>query len=349
MIAVAEKRDARSLDRGTLEEMRRLAVKRVLAGEACVDVARSLEVHPNTISKWMTAHREGGDAALRRRKAPGRTPKLDGKQVAKLRTIIVGKNPRQLGFGAALWSLPIVGQVIERTFGVVLHKGTIGRLLHRMGLTPQKPRRRAFSRDEAECARWATVDFPGIVRRAKKRQATLLFQDETGVQEDGPLDRTWGERGRRPVVEVTGSRRRVNVISAISPRGRLWFRCFHGNLNAGRFVDFLRDLLRDVRGPIELVLDKHPAHVAAATRRFVHEHADRLTIHYLPGYAPELNPDEHVWSYLKGLFRRDPVEPGEDLTSAVHETMVQIRDDRALVRRFFDSPEVAYVRNALHW
>lgn len=112
--------------------------------------------------------------------------------------------------------------------------------------------------------------------------------------------------------------------------------------NTARFVGFLGDLiLRDVRGSIELGLDKHPAHVAAMTRRFGQEHADRLTIHYLPSDAADLNPDKHVWAYLKGLFRRDPLRPGEDLTSAVHTSMVEICEDRALVRQFVEHPTVA--------
>ena len=148
---------------------------------------------------------------------------------------------------------------------------------------------------------------------------------------------------------MSGRRNRVNVISVISPRGRLWFRCFKGNLNASRFIAFLKDLLRDVRGRIDLVLDRHPAHVAAATRQFIEENRSRLRVHFLPGYAPEMNPDEHVWAYLKSMFRKEPIALGESLDEAVEASMEQIRSSRALVRRFFDHPEVTYVRKALHW
>ena len=349
MTPVMAMRDARSLDHAALEEMRRLAVKRAIEGETQASIARSLEVTPQTVCRWVRTYRRKGDAGLAARKAPGPQPKLSKQQRSRLRRIIVEKDPRQLQFPYALWTLPIVAELVTRLFGVVLHETTVARMLRRMGLTPQRPTRRAFQRNEDECERWAQEDFPAIVRQMKRRQSTLLFGDETGVHEDGPVDRTWGQRGQRPVVRVTGQRQRVNVISAISPRGRLWFRCFKGNLNAQRFIAFLKALLRDIRGSIDLVLDRHPAHVAAATRRFIEEHRSRLRVHFLPGYAPEMNPDEHVWGHLKAMFRKRPIVAGEVLDQAVEDSMEQIRSNRALVQRFFDHPEVSYVKSALHW
>ena len=349
MISVMTRRDARSLDHGTLEEMRRVAVRSVLDGEAQRSVARRLQVHYQTVNKWVAAYRDGGDNALASRKAAGPAPKLTERQVRKLRAIIVGKNPNQLNFGPALWTLPIIGQLIERKFNIVLHETSIARLLHRIGVTPQRPVRRAFQRDGEECRSWMTREFPAIVKRARKKQAVMLFVDETGVHEDHAVGSTWGERGKTPVVQVSGARRRVNVISAISPRGRIWFRCYRGTLTATRYVEFLTALLRDVRGYIILVHDRHPAHRAAAVRRLLRARRDRFEIHELPAYAPDLNPDEHVWSYVKGTFRSDPLTAGDDFEGRVEATLLGMQSAPDLVRSFFDHPAVAYVKEALHW
>jgi transposase len=344
MVGVMAKRDARSLDHATLEEMRRLAVKRVVGGGETQVAARSLEVHPVTeVSVGLSPPRRCR-AAPHRPVQPTLTP-----VTAQLRRCIIDRTPQQVRFPVALWTLPLIAQLIEQRFGVVLHKTTVARLLARLGLSPQRPVRRAFTRDDEACRRWAETEFPAVVRQMKRRQSTLLFEDETGVHEDGPVARTWGARGQTPVVRVTGQRDRVNVLSAISPRGRLWFRCYRGTLNAPRFVGFLTALLHDVRGEIDLVLDRHPAHVAAATRRFVHAHRARLRLHFLPGYAPDLNPDEHVWTQLKALFRRQPLARDEDLGSAVNAAMTMIQEDRRLVRKFFGHPAVAYVKKALPW
>jgi len=348
-VNVTAHRDARSLDHATLEEMRRLAVARVLQGESQVDVAQSLQVRAPTVWKWVDAWRKGGDAGLASTKALGPKPKLTEKQLAKLKATIIGKNPLQLSFGTALWSLPVVAAFIDREFGVILHESTVSRLLKRIGLTPQKPQRRAFQRDDEACRAWAAEEFPVIVRAAKRKQAVILFGDETGVRENGTLGTTWGEKGARPTVRATFTRAGVNVISFISPRGRLWFRCFDGELNAALFIEFLKALLHDVRGFIFLVIDKHPAHVAAATRRFLAEHKDRLAVHFLPSYAPDMNPDEHVWGYLKNMFRRTPLEERETLADAVDASMQTIAGDRNLVRSFFQHPEVTYVAKALKW
>lgn len=349
MMPLMTKRDARSLDHPTLEEMRRLGVTRVLGGESQGAVARSLAVHPQTVWKWMDLFRREGAEGLASTKAPGPPTKLGETQIKKLSRIIVGKNPRQLNFGPALWTLPIIGELVERLFGVVLHQTTISRLLAKIGITPQKPVRRAFQRDDQECMQWMTEEFPQIVRGARRRQATLLFLDETGVHEAAAVGRTWGVRGKTPVVRVSGSRRKINVISAVSPRGRLWFRCFAGNLNAPLFIEFLQALLEDFTKPIDLILDRHPAHVAASVRRFLQDNKRRIRVHYLPGYAPDLNPDEHVWGVLKGWLRSDPLEAEEDLTTVVAATMDNMRADPQLVRKLFDHPEVAYVKEALRW
>jgi transposase len=349
MIGIMATRDARSLDHKTLEEMRRLAVKAILAGEEMTSIAERLQVHYQTVSKWKRCYETEGAEGLTSTTATGRPTTLTGTQITILRRTIIGKNPQQLNFGPALWTLRLVGHLVERRFGVVLHKSTIGRLLQRIGVTPQKPIRRAFQRDNGECLQWMTEDFPAIVAEMKRKQAVLLFIDESGIHEDHAVGTTWGERGRTPVVRVSGRRRRINVISAISPQGRLWFRCYPGTLTAPLYVEFLKAILHDIRGPLVVIHDRHSAHVAAATRRFLDQNRTRLSVHELPAYAPDLNPDEHVWGYVKGTFRRDPLEADEELKPAVDKLMNGVKEDRALVRSFFGNPSVAYIRKALHW
>lgn len=346
---VMARRDARSLDHATLEEMRRLAVKAVLDGDAMTEVAARFEVNYKTVSRWVCEYRRGGDEALASSKAEGPTPKLSPAQVRRLKKIIVGKDPRQLNFGSALWTLPLVGQLIEQVFDVVLDHSNVWRLLKKLGLSPQKPARRAFLRDEEECRAWMVESFPAVVREAQRKQAVLLFLDESAIHEDQALGRTWGERGKTPIVETSGTRRRISVISAISPRGRMWFRCFRGTLNAARYVEFLKGLLFDLKKPIVLVHDRHPAHRAAATRRFIADNRSRLSVHELPRYAPELNPDEHVWSYLKGTFSRSPIDFDDHFDVRVVGALDAVKRDKALVKSFFGHPEVAYVRRALKW
>ncbi|MDL1951239.1 hypothetical protein FBQ97_15680 [Acidobacteria bacterium ACD] len=131
--------------------------------------------------------------------------------------------------------------------------------LHRMGLTPRKLTRRSFQRDDEARPSPATETFPAFVRGGRRRQLTLLFGVEAGANEDAPVGPTPGSKGDRPFMRRWGWRRQMNVISAVSPRGRLWFRCFNGTPSATVLVGFLGALIQDVRGRIVLVLDRRPA------------------------------------------------------------------------------------------
>jgi transposase len=96
--------------------------------------------------------------------------------------------------------------------------------------------------------------------------------------------------------------------------------------------------------PVHLVVDGLPAHKKAVVKQYVASTAGRLTLHFLPGYAPELNPDELVWSHAKrtGVARR-PLRKGEKLEQRVNEQLQEIAEDPVLVRSFFGHPSVAYV------
>ena len=70
---------------------------------------------------------------------------------------------------------------------------------------------------------------------------------------------------------------------------------------------------------------------------------------HLPGYAPDMNPDEHVWAQLKTMFRNDPLRKNENFAEAVELSMDSIKNNQTLVQKFFDHPSVQYVKEALAW
>jgi DDE superfamily endonuclease len=122
-----------------------------------------------------------------------------------------------------------------------------------------------------------------------------------------------------------------------------------GSLRLALRASYGEDFTSVGRLRIILVMDRHPAHVAAATKRWLNEHRHRIEVHFLPGYAPELNPDEHVWARLKGMFHQDWLGPDERLDTEVELAMNELRKDPALVKSFFQHPDVKYVQDALGW
>jgi len=338
--------DGRTLSHETSETLRLLAVRRVKDGERPSSVIKSYGLCRTTIYKWLQAERRGGEKALKARKHPGPAPALSAKQKLQVRRWINGKDPRQYGFDFGLWTRQIVAALIEQKFGVRLGVTAVGRLLAALDITPQKPLRRAYERDPVAIQRWTTEVFPQLRARAKRVGAQMFFLDEAGVRSDQVLGRTWGLRGQTPEVPTSGRRQSVSAISAVSARGDFWYEIYTQRLNALGFIALLTHFMRRRPGRVFLVLDGHPAHRAKAVAQYVQSLQGRLELHFLPGYAPELNPDEFVWNHLKRQgVSKTPLRRDESLRSRVQVDLAAIKSRPALVRSFFHAPSVAYTRD----
>ena len=336
-------RDGRSLSHETLEALRLRAVAAVKSGERPSSVMKALGLCRTTIYKWLRLEKRGGEAALRASKHPGPPPKLSEKQKAKVARWINGKDPRQYGFDFGLWTRRIVSELIKKSFGIDLGITQVGHLLAELGITPQKPLRRAYERDPEAIARWKSETYPRLRARAKRAKADIFFLDEAGVRSDQVLGRTWAPKGKTPEVPTSGQRQSVNAISAVNALGAFWFIVYTGMFNATRFVEFLSAFMRGRRRKVFLVLDGHPSHKDKLVLRYVESLGGRLELHFLPGYAPELNPDEFVWNHLKRQgTSKIPLKKGESLRIRVEDDLAAIRSRPALVRAFFRAPSVAY-------
>lgn len=335
--------DGRQLDRATQAHVRKLAVRRVLGGESATGVAQSLGFYRTNIYRWLRAYRAKGEAGLERRKAPGRTSKLTDARKRKVREWIVGKDPRQYGFDFGLWTRQIVAEMIRERFKVTYTLPAVGRLLAQLQITPQKPLRRAYQRDEEAVRQWKDQTYPQLRKRAKIRGADVFFLDEAGFQSDAPLGRTYGLKGQTPIVRTSGKRQRINAISAVNARGAFWYKTYAGKLNSAMFIQFLKDFMRTQVRPVFLVLDSLPAHVAKCVSEHVQSLRGRLELHFLPGYAPDLNPDEFVWHHVKqnGVSKK-PLRTDESLEARVNDDLRAIKQKKSLVRPFFEAESVSY-------
>ena len=338
------KRDGRTLDHATLETIRTMAVERVREGERPSAVIASYGFHRCTIYGWLKAVRGKGLQALAARPATGRPRTLTAAQERQVFRWVNGKNPMQYGFDFGLWTRQIVRALIVQRLDVRLSLASIGALLARQGLTPQKPLQRAYQRDPDAIARWQRDTYPAIARTAKRDKAEIYFWDESGFRADAVQGTTWGAKGQTPVVSVPGQRQSLSAASAVSSKGAFWFATYPGGLKSELFVTLLCQMMRGRRRPLHVILDGLPAHKTKAVTEYVVGLNGKLTLHYLPGYAPDLNPDELVWSHAKrtGNARR-PLQKGERLDERVFTQLAEIGRQPALVRSFFKHPSVAYI------
>ncbi|AAW74740.1 putative transposase [Xanthomonas oryzae pv. oryzae KACC 10331] len=296
-----KKRDGRLVSRAALEEMRLMALQRMGEGESPAEVAASYRVlHRGWAYKVLARAQEGGAGALMTRKGSGRPADVDAGAGAP--GVGLGQWQEPLGrhgFDFGLWTRQVVRELIEKKFAARLSLASVGTLLARLGLRPQKPLQHAYQRDPLAVAQWQEQTYPAIVTHAKREKAEIYFWDASGFRADAVQGRTWAVKGVTPVVAVPGQRQSISAASAVNSKGGFWFAVYSGGMNGELFVALLKRMMKGRRRPIHLVLDGLPAHKTRGVRDYVDSLKGRLTLHFLPGDAQDLNPDELVWSYTK--------------------------------------------------
>ena len=181
--------------------------------------------------------------------------------------------------------------------------------------------------------------------KGQAEKALILWGDEMGLRSDDPVGRSYAPRGRTPVVPAAGKRFGCNMISAISNLGQLWFMVFGGRLNARLFTAFLGRLLRAADRKLFLVVDSHPAHTAAAVRAWLARdlrRSARLELFFLPGYSPDLNPDECLNQDTKQAMKKARPADQREMMGNVRSHLHRRQREPEVVKRFFHETSVRY-------
>lgn len=337
--------DARKLESSALHLLRRQVVQAVRGGMSQTEAARTFGASLRAVSNWMRLDRKGGLRSLklkRRGRRPG-AGRLSGKRADRIRALVVGRMPDQLKLPFYLWTRAAVAHLIKRECGIEVSLVTVGRYLQAWGLSPQKPVRRAYERNDAAIATWLKREYPAIARKAKREKAVIYWGDEMGLRSDHVTGTSYAPVGQTPVVRATGQRFGCNMISAITNKGALAFMVFQGKFKAAVFVQFLQRLLKQVDGRIYLIVDGHPVHRSGEAKRFAEQHASRLTLIRMPGYCPELNPDELLNQDVKtnGLGKSRPANRIE-LLAIVRSHLYRRQKQPHVIKNLFQEKHVRY-------
>ena len=337
--------DARTLEPSALHLLRRQVVQAVRGGMSQTDAAHTFRAILRAVSKWRRLDREGGLRALRLKRR-GRRPgegRLNAKRAGRIRSLIVGKLPDQLKLPFYLWTRAAVASLIAREYGIEVSLVTVGRYLRAWGLSPQKPVRRAYERNDVAIARWLKQEYPMLARQAKREHAAIYWSDEMGLRSDHVTGTSDAPVGHTPVIRATGQRFGCNMISAITNKGALAFMVFQGKFKAPVFAEFMKRLLKQIDGRIYLIVDGHPVHRAGAATRFAATHSSRLRLIRMPGYCPELNPDELLNQDVKtnGLGKSRPTNRTE-LMAIVRSHLYRRQKQPQVITNLFREKHVRY-------
>lgn len=331
-----KKSDGRVHSHEFLEGCRIRAIELYKKGEKINQISYFLGFHRGVVSKWISLFKKEGKKALLSKKASGPSFKLSEKEIKSIISILYD-DATTYGFENPLWTCKMVQQTIFKQTGKKIHTTNIMRLFKKLNLSPQKPERLASQRNEKAIRKWKREEWPKIEEHRRKWQAMLYFQDESGISLTPVLGRTWAKKGKTPKVRVTGKRGGFCVTSAVSPAGKLIFRIEKGKIKAVQHIEFLKQIMKQhIHRKIIIIEDSAPVHRAKKVDKFIEQNKKRLAVYRLPSYAPELNPTEHVWAYLKAHeLKTHQAQNTEELKHLVKRKMQSIQMRKQLIHSFF--------------
>lgn len=337
--------DCRKLSPQAQQELRYRVVRVILDEKMSqTEASRIFGVGRTSVHNWLKAYQKGGDPALKAHKrGPKRQSRLAGHQAATIVRLITDRCPDQLKLAFALWTREAVRQLIKERYGISVSVWTVGRYLKRWGFTPQKPLRSAYEQDPESVQKWLEQDYPEIRRQARTEGAQIHWGDETGMRSDHQAGRSYGLKGHTPVIPGTGQRFGCNMISAVTNRGRLAFMVFKERFTGAVMIKFLRRLIKQNQQKVFLIVDGHPVHRSRQVKRWLYRNRRLIRLFYLPGYSPQLNPDELLNQDVKtnAVGRQRPKDQPE-MMQQVRSYLRSTQRQPQVVKNYFKHKDVQY-------
>ena len=336
--------DARLIPDDVMSYLRKIAVRAVQEnGYSPEDVIKVLGLDRSCIYDWLKRFREAGYDALDTQKAPGSAARVRPDIEVWLKRVILESGPEDFGYDTTLWTCALLAELVKEKFGIQVVPETINHHLHKLGLSYQKPGYIAREQDPAAVEEFVRETFPKIQRLAEKVHADVGFGDEAAVDLRDHYGKTWGRRGIRPDVFVTGKRGRVNLLSVVTRQGALRFHATENRINSDEYIQFLTQLIRTQKRPLFLIVDRASFHLSRQVRLFIWRNRRRIRLFYLPPYSPRLNPDEHVWEAIKDKrLGRQAIKNTVDLKKRVQSALRSLQQRTERVISFFRLPETQY-------
>jgi transposase len=181
----------------------------------------------------------------------------------------------------------------------------------------------------------------GAKKNSKRQGRTIVFIDESGLSEKCPVTRTWGLRGHTPVIQQSFTWKQMSAIAGLS-WWRFYFRFVDGAVKSEQIIEFLAALKRQIRRKLLIVWDGVGAHKSRRVREWLEQQDGRIAITFLPPYAPELNPVEAIWAYLKKheIANLCPTHLAE-LSDFARRRLKSMQRRPKLIRAFWQQAELA--------
>lgn len=292
-------------------------------------------VSRQAVYTWIKKHSRSGAQGLKINKRGRRKgTQLLPWQCAQIVNLITNYCPDELSMPFFLWTRQSVGLLIQNKFNIKLSKWTVGRYLANWGFTPQKPARRAIEQNPQAIDKWFKVEYPSIQKLARKDKAIIYWGDEMGLRSDHNVGRTYGLKGKTPVVKRTGNRFSCNMISAITNLGKLSFMVFHETFTQDVFLKFLKRMVRQSDRKVFLIVDNHRSHKSKKVNTWLKANEDHIRLFYLPSYCPELNPDEFLNQDIKSYLGKQRLHNKPQMVKSLNKHLKMRQRQPHIIQNF---------------
>lgn len=220
----------------------------------------------------------------------------------------------------------------------------VRKLLRAWGFSSQKPLYVAYEQSPEHIRQWIEQTYPALRRKAQSCRGLIFWLDETGLRSQHASGTSYAPVGHTPVIPKTGQRFYCNVISAIANNGQMFFSVLQAGFNSQAFIDFLSRLLKTVTKKLFVIVDGHPAHQAGKVKKWIEENKHKIELHFLPGYAPQINADEYFNQHFKSATGKQRPTDKQEMVSMARSLAKSIQAKPQLVKSFFEPMPVQFAK-----
>ena len=335
--------DYRRSNPESVYELKKVALKLRKKNKSVKEISEITGLSDQTVRNLFRAYDKGGIAAVKpktRGRRTGEKRHLTAAQEQEIMKLLVDHNPEQYKIKGCLWTRDSVRELIHQKYGIDMPIRTVGEYLKRWGLTVQRPAKQEMNQKPEQVEAWLKEQYPAIHAEAKAENAEIFWGDETAVQNVANYARGYALKGQTPVVKVQAKKMRINMISAISNRGKLHFLLYSDAINSDRLISFMEAIIKTAEGKkVYLILDNLRVHHSKKVSEWVVEHKHQISLFHLPPYSPEYNPDEYLNNDLKRtLGTQAMVKDVQELEANTSAFMGRLSHDPDHVKAYFDHP-----------
>jgi putative transposase len=307
------------LERMTQQEVGRVAIRAhmILLSAEGYTVPEIVEIHDTTnvtVYKWFDRFDAQGPEGLYDQARSGRPSKVD-EEVEQEVEEAMSEPPTERGYNCTIWTTALLQAHIEDALDVTVCDDTVRRTLHKLDYRWRRPRW-AVEREDPR----STEIMASIARAIWNAEpgSVCLLEDETKFRTLPPLRRMWMKKGQQVHVPTPEQNEKFYSYGALDFESGNWIDSLFDQANSDATISYLEDILAAYpERPILLIWDQAGYHTSKRVQRWI-DQQPRLTVLFLPKYAPELNPVEQIWRVVKQRVAANLTRTVDAIKTAYH-------------------------------